>query len=88
MRDFAKYVAAVEARRARDITNHEPFLDIERQPPAQLAQTMAALKRGEVIVTRGAARDASSNELSIDGGLVNHWRGTVFVPKVKLDAIC
>ena len=77
--------AAVEARRARELTNHEPFLDIERQPPAQLAQTMAALKRGEVIVTRGAERDGSSNELSIDGGQVNHWRGTVFVPKVKLD---
>ena len=63
--DFAKYVAAVEARRARDITDNEPFLDIERQPPAQLAQTIAALKRGEVIVTRGAARDASSNEVSV-----------------------
>ena len=48
---------------------------------------MAALKRGEVIVTRGAARDGSSNEISIDGGLVNHWRGTVFVPNVKLDAL-
>ena len=84
--DFAKYVAAVEARRARDIADHEPFLDIERQPPAQLARTMATLKRGEVIVTRGVARDDSSNEVSIDGGLINHWRGTVFVPNVKLDA--
>jgi len=86
-KDFAKYVATVEARRAREITNNEPFLDIERQPAAQLAQTMAALKRGEVIVTRGAAYDGSSNEIPIDGGLVNHWRGTVFVPKVKLDAL-
>jgi putative flippase GtrA len=87
LRDFAKYVATVEARRAREIADNEPFLDIERQPAAQLAQTMAALKRGEVIVTRGAARDASSNEIPIDGGLVNHWRGTVFVPNVKLDAL-
>jgi hypothetical protein len=46
---------------------------------------MAALRRGEVIVSRAAARDESSNEISIDGGLINHWRGTVFVPKVKLD---
>jgi hypothetical protein len=83
--DFAKYVAAVEARTARETAGHEPFLDIERQPAAQLARTMAALRRGEVIVTRGAARDASSNEISIDGGLINHWRGTVFVPKVTLD---
>ena len=85
--DFAKYVAAVEARRANDITKHEPFLDVERQPAAQLAKTMAALKRGEVIVTRGVARDDSSNEVSIEGGLINHWRGTVFVPNVKLDAM-
>ena len=86
-RDFAKYVATVEARRSKEIAGNEPFLDIERQPKAQLAQTMTALKRGEVIVTRGAARDGSSNEISIDGGLVNHWRGTVFVPKVKLDQL-
>jgi hypothetical protein len=85
--DFAKYVAAVEARRARDISDQEPFLDIERQPPAQLARTVSALKRGEVIVTRGVARDDSSNEVSIEGGLINHWRGTVFVPHVKLDAM-
>jgi len=85
--DFAKYVAAVEARRAREISDKQPFLDIERQPATQLARTIAALKRGEVIVTRGAARDASSNEVSVDGGLINHWRGTVFVPHVKLDAL-
>ena len=85
--DFARYVSVVEARRTGDITNNEPFLDIERQPPAQLAKTIAALKRGEVIVTRGAARDASSNEVSVSGGLINHWRGTVFVPNVKLDTM-
>jgi putative flippase GtrA len=85
--DFAKYAAAVEARRARDIADNEPFLDIERQPPAQLARTIAALKRGEVIVTRGVARDDSSNEVSVRGGMINHWRGTVFVPNVRLDTL-
>jgi putative flippase GtrA len=85
-RDFAKYVAAVEARRTQELTKG-PFLDIERQSPEQLARTMGALKRGEVIVSRGAARDASSNEIAIDGGLINHWRGTVFVPNVTVDQL-
>jgi putative flippase GtrA len=85
VRDFAKYVSAVEARRMKEIADDEPFLDIDRLSPQELARAMAALKRGEVIVTRAAARDASSNEIPIDGGLINHWRGTVFVPKVKLD---
>ena len=85
--DFAEYVATVEARRAREITNQEPFLDIERQAPAQLARTLAALKRGEVVVTRGVARDDSSDRLSISGGTINHWRGTAFVPNVNLDVM-
>ncbi len=87
IKDFARYVAAVEARFTRDLRSNAPFLDIERQAPAQLARTMAALRRGEIVVTRGVARDDSSNEISIDGGTINHWRGTVFVPDVKLDEL-
>jgi len=87
IRDFAKYVASVEARRAREIENREPFLDIERLPADQRARAFAAMKRGEVIVTRGAAYESGTNEINIDGGLVNHWRGTVFVPKVKLEQL-
>jgi putative flippase GtrA len=87
VKDFAKYVAAVEARRAKSIADNEPFLEFERRDAAEQARIMAMLRRGEVYVERGFARDAASNEISIDGGLVNHWRGTVFVPKVKLDAM-
>jgi putative flippase GtrA len=85
---FAKYVAAVEARRAKEITDHVPFLAFERQPAAAQARIMTLLRRGEVHVERAAgARDAASNEIEIDGGLINHWRGTVFVPQVKLDQL-
>ena len=86
--DFAKYVAAVEARRAKEIANHEPFLEFERYAAAQQARVMAALKRGEVYVERGrVSRDHVAAEIPIDGGLINHWRGTVFVPNVKLDTL-
>ncbi len=84
-RDFAKYVAAVEARSARRLAGNEPFLEFERKPAAEQARIMASLRRGEVFVERDSARDHASAEIPIDGGLVNHWRGTVFVPKVKLD---
>jgi putative flippase GtrA len=84
-RDFAKYVAAVEARRAENLAGKQPFLDFERHSPAEQARIMAMLKRGEVFVERGAPARQGSSEIDVDGGLVNHWRGTVFVPKVKLD---
>jgi putative flippase GtrA len=85
---FAKYVSAVEARRAREIAEKHPFLELERRPAADQARIMATLKRGEVFVERAAvARDDAARELTIDGGLINHWRGTVFVPDVNLDQV-
>ena len=85
---FAKYVAAVEARRMKEVANNEPFLEFERYSSAQQARVMASLKRGEVFVERGrVSREQAAAEIPIDGGLINHWRGTVFVPNVKLDQL-
>ena len=85
---FAKYVAAVEARRAKEIADKQPFLDIDRKSAAEQARIMAMLKRGEVFVERGAvSRDRTAAEVPIEGGLINHWRGTVFVPSVTLDHV-
>ena len=85
--DFTRYAAAVESRIDRELRQNEPFLDIERQPAAQLAKTMAALRRGEVVVSRAVARDGAASEIEVDGGMINHWRGTVYVPKVKLEVL-
>ncbi len=48
---------------------------------------MAALHRGEVVISRAIARDGSSSEIEIDGGMINHWRGTAFVPRVSMDVL-
>jgi putative flippase GtrA len=88
LRSFGTYVAAVEARRANELSTNQPFLDFERDSAAEQARIMAMLRRGEVFVERAAhARDRSANEIAIDGGSINHWRGTVFVPNVKLDHV-
>ena len=84
---FNRYAAAVEARIDKELGDNAPFLDIERQPSAQLARTMAALRRGEVVVARAVARDGAASEIKVDGGMINHWRGTVYVPKVSLDVL-
>jgi putative flippase GtrA len=86
-RSFAKYVAAVEARRAKELADNQPFLAFERQSAAEQARIMAMVRRGEVHVERGApARDGNA-EISIDGGSINHWRGTAFIPNVTLDHV-
>ena len=88
LQSFAKYVAAVEARRAKEIADKRPFLEFEGKSAADQARIMAMLRRGEVYVERAApARDQSANEMTIDDGSINHWRGTVFVPNVRLDHV-
>jgi putative flippase GtrA len=88
LQSFAKYVAAVEQRRAKELSTSQPFLAFERHSAAEQARIMAMLRRGEVFVERAAhARDQSAHEIGIDGGSINHWRGTVFVPNVRLDHV-
>jgi hypothetical protein len=85
---FQKYAAAVETRRARDFAGGTPFLQFERRSEPDQANIMAMLRRGQIVVEEGGgARDEASNEIAIDGGLINHWRGTVFVPKVTIDRV-
>ena len=88
LQGFRNYVAAVEARRDRELADKQPFMDIDRRPAPERARLMATLKRGEVFVERGAAaRNQTAEEIPIEGGLINHWRGTVFVPNVTLDQV-
>jgi putative flippase GtrA len=85
---FQRYAAAVEARRARDVAGGVPFLHFERRSAADQANIMAMLRSGQILVEEGGrARDEASNEIAIDGGLINHWRGTIFVPKVTIDRV-
>lgn len=84
---FNRYAAAVEARIDLELRENAPFLDIERQPPAPLAKTMAALHRGDVIVTRAVERGGANEKIEIKGGMINHWRGTGYVPNVSLDVL-
>ena len=48
---------------------------------------MLRLRQGEVIVEHAAVAGDSSPEIPVDGGLINHWRGTMFIPAVTLDRV-
>lgn len=85
--DFERYATAVEARSKRDLGFGLPFLGIDRQPVSKVEQDLQALRRGEVLVARGAPGRADGEDIEVSGGLVNHWRGTVFIPGVTLDRL-
>ena len=80
---WARYVAAVEARMARELRDGR-FLAIDAPDRADDRRRMMA---GAQVTSSVETRDAQGREIDISGGLVHDWRGDVFIPGATLDRI-
>jgi hypothetical protein len=76
---FDQYVAKAEARLARARGKSQSFLAVDALVPAQQAQVMGRLRKGEVVIEKQAATPSQ-----IPGGLIHDWVGTVLIPKVTV----
>jgi hypothetical protein len=63
-----------------------PFLFIDGLPSPERDAKFVRLKAGEVITGRLQASD-QGQPLSVPGGLIHHWLGTIFIPGVTLAQI-
>lgn len=75
-----EYVAATEARIERELQAGESFLVQDFSPGA--GEARQRLLRGEIVAADMTTTDRAGREISIPGGMVHHWRGSVFVPGV------
>jgi hypothetical protein len=80
---FERYVTATEARIATELDGRQPFLWVNRLPPAARADAMARLTRGSVVHERLETRDKGKT-IGVDGGMIHHWIGSVLLPGVSL----
>jgi hypothetical protein len=91
VRAFDQYVATAESQIDSELAQRSPFLWVERLPPSQRGEALAQLRRGEVVIARVDSRAAGSGKapapgkpISVPGGLIHHWIGTVFIPRATL----
>lgn len=82
---FNGYAAAVEARIARELTSSAGFLGLDFGKPADAQAHRRQVLAGAVHVSRLVARGEDAEEINVPGGLINHWRGVIFVPGVTVD---
>ena len=78
------YVAATERRIGSELASTRGFLVSDFTPDG--ADARLRLLRGEVITNKMTAR-ASGDTLDVPDGLISHWRGSVFFPRLTLDAL-
>ena len=82
---FNEYRAAVEARIDRELGSNRGFLGIDFDNPAEAASIRTRVRKGEVYVARLAARGRDAEDINVPDGLINHWRGMIFVPDLTVD---
>jgi phosphatidylglycerophosphate synthase len=79
------YVAATEARIARELTASRGFLASDFSPEATRARRRVL--HGEVVIARMRAIDGRGTLMDVQDGFVSHWRGSVFLSGVALDTL-
>jgi hypothetical protein len=81
---FDRYVRLTEARIAAEVQDPAKFLSLDTRSEPDRSRSIAALKRGELLIERLSTRDGKA-DIDVPDGLVHHWLGVVFVPGVTLD---
>jgi putative flippase GtrA len=74
-----RYVAAVESRRAEEVRDPARFLSLDFESDATRADSLARLRRGEVL-----ARNVAGGTIDLGAGTIGHWRGQIYVPGISV----
>jgi hypothetical protein len=82
VRAFDHYVELSEQRMASELRSGR-FLRVDDLPPDLRDADYTRLRKGEVVIEKLDTLD-QGRSLSVPGGLVHHWIGTVFIPKTSL----
>ena len=83
---FARYVRASEARLDQGLVGRGGFLSVDALPQSSREQAYADLKNGHVLIQQSQSNDLAG-ALSVPGGLVHDWTGTVFIPGVSMSQV-
>jgi len=86
VRAFDRYLHLTEERNDTERERGSALLWVDALPESQRTVARAALKRGEVEIHQLNTLD-NGKPIVCPGGLIHHWVGVVFIPRVKLDDV-
>jgi hypothetical protein len=83
---FNRYVAAAEAQIDEQLSRGQPYLWVEGLPASRRSEAEKQLQAGQVVIERldATGRSDPGKPVSVPGGMIHHWIGTVFIPGATL----
>jgi hypothetical protein len=85
VRAWEAYVGATEARIARELSSPRGFLVTDFS--SEGTRTRQYLLDGQVAIGDLTTTDRTGRTMDAPGGLIAHWRGSIFLPGVALDRL-
>jgi putative flippase GtrA len=85
LKAWSDYVRAVETRINSELSSKEKFLSLDFKYSSKAAQERQALLSGNILIEKVAVD--SDSEREIPDGMIQHWRGFIFIPGVNLDSV-
>ena len=80
---YNRYLQLTEANIDAELARGNPYLWIDAAPESRRAAAYAELRSGNLVIERLETLEHGKT-ISIPGGLVHHWIGTVFIPGATL----
>jgi hypothetical protein len=81
---WTKYVAATEVRIDRELQGNGGFSRLDIRDPEQAPRTRQQLKKGDIYIRKDTN---SVGNAQLDGALIHHWLGAIFIPNTMLDDV-
>ena len=84
---FDRYLTMTDARVQKEVSHPQQFLWMDFLPESRRRDIQRRVLAGDIVLEKLQTLDGGAS-ISIPGGIVHHWVGTVFVPKGRLsDAV-
>jgi hypothetical protein len=79
-------VEVTERRIADELSSSKGFLALDFQDPKHAVRERKEVLAGEIPV-KPVPTDANGKSIKVPDGLINHWRGSIFIPGVTLNFV-
>jgi len=87
LRAWERYEQLTEKRINSEISGGGAFLVLDFKKPEERQRIRNVLKEGGVHIEKLQTRTANGTEIAGDDGMIHHWIGAIFVPKVTLKTL-
>ena len=84
LKAWTAYVKATERRIADELKSNRGFLALDFQPGIEALSERKAVLAGDIPVKRMETVDQAGEKILVLGGMIHHWRGSVFIPGADL----